>query len=191
MAISRWDPFTALARLDTEFDDLVRRAWGATGAAGAMASRGEGFVPAIDMTTEGDDVVISVELPGVDVAKDVDLEVGDGRLVISGHREERSERTERIGGEGGRLLVREMRSGSFRREFALPEGVGADDIEASYDQGILEVRVRHVTKPVPEPRKVPIRGTEPAGSGRGTIEGGKAESRRIEARPEGSTISPD
>lgn len=182
MAISRWDPFTALARLDTEFDDLVRRAWGATpGAAGAMAARGEGFVPAIDMTTEGGDVVISVELPGVDVAKDVDLEVSDGRLVISGHREDRSERTERVGAQG-RLLVREMRSGSFRREFALPEGVGADDVEATYDQGILEVRVRHVAKPVPEPRKVPIRGAEP---GR-PPEGKQPEGRTIEG-----SITPD
>ncbi|MGN6244099.1 MAG: Hsp20/alpha crystallin family protein [Motilibacteraceae bacterium] len=184
MAISRWDPFTALARLDTEFDDLVRRAWGATGV------RGEGFVPAIDMTTEGGDVVISVELPGVDVAKDVDLEVSDGRLVISGHREDRSERMEqiagRVGGQG-RLLVREMRSGSFRREFALPEGVGADDVEATYDQGILEVRVHHVAKPVPEPRKVPIRGAEQGGKTADRT----SEGRTIEARPEGSTISPD
>ena len=44
MAIIRWDPFTALNRMDSEFDELVRRSWGATQSAG--------FVPAVDMVRE-------------------------------------------------------------------------------------------------------------------------------------------
>ncbi|MDP9418201.1 MAG: Hsp20/alpha crystallin family protein [Actinomycetota bacterium] len=164
--INRWDPFTALARLDTEFDELVRRAWGST-----SASRGRtpvattaGYVPAIEMRTEGTDVVVSLELPGVDVEKDVDIEVVDGRLVISGQRQDLNT------SEQGDVLVRELRYGSFRREFALPEGVGADAVEAAYDKGMLHVRVHDVTRPAQPARKIPISGVSQRQSIEGTVE---------------------
>lgn len=144
MAITRWDPFTALARFDREFDELVRRGWG-----GSPVSRA-GFVPPVELQRSGSDVVIRLELPGVDVQNDVDVSVDKGRLVIRGER--RDDRSE----QGAQFLVRELRYGSFRREFALPEGVAADDIEASYDQGMLEVVVRNAVQPEPEPRQVKI-----------------------------------
>ena len=142
MAVIRWDPFTALSRIDNEFDDLVRRTWG-----GATPS---GFVPSVDMVREGNDVLITLELPGVDIAADVDIEVAPRRLSISGQRSTSSESTE------GRVMVREVRSGSFRREFALPEHVTADDVSADYDRGMLTVRVSNVARPQPEPTKIAI-----------------------------------
>jgi len=152
MSVSRWDPFTVLARLDDEFDELVRRAWGG----GQSVTRSSGYVPAIEMTTDGTDVLIRFELPGVDAEHDLDIEVEDRRLTVSGQRRESDERRERE----GRVLVRELRYGSFRREFALPEGVTADEISAHYDAGMLEVRIRNVTKPVEAPRKVEITSAE-------------------------------
>ncbi len=150
MAIIRWDPFSALARMDSDFDELVRRSFGTPGSA-------SGYVPAIDMVRDGGDVVISLELPGVDIAKDVDIEVAPGRLTISGERRSEQEHTE--GGDGGpRVVVREQRYGSFRREFALPEHVTGADVEASYDKGLLTVRVSEVTKPAPEPTKIAVKG---------------------------------
>ena len=155
-----WDPFTTLARLDQDFDALVRRTWGrdpgATAPAGAAAralGRTAGYVPAIEMRADGADVVITLELPGVDVTNDVDIEVAEGRLTISGQRRDRNEERD----EGGKVLVRELRYGSFRREFALPEGVTAEHVDASYEQGLLEVRVREVSKPALPPQKVAIR----------------------------------
>lgn len=142
MAIIRWDPFTALSRMDSEFDDLVRRTWGTPQSAG--------FVPAVDMVRDGSDVLITLELPGVDIENEVDIEVAPRRLTISGERSTESERTE------GHVMVRELRSGAFRREFALPEHVGADDVEAGYDRGMLTVRVRNVARPQPEPTKVAV-----------------------------------
>ena len=152
MALIRWDPFTALARLDTEFDDLVRRTWGA-------GSEVSGYVPAVDIVREGPDVVITLELPGIDVEKDVEIEVAPRRLTISGERSSESETTE------GGYVVREMRSGSFRREFALPEHVTADDVEADYDKGLLTIRVHDVTRPQPEATRIAVTAapaTEPA-----------------------------
>jgi HSP20 family protein len=63
MAITRWDPFTALARFDREFDDLIRRGWGAQ----AAPANGAAFVPPVEVVTRGTDAVIRLELPGVDV----------------------------------------------------------------------------------------------------------------------------
>jgi HSP20 family protein len=70
------------------------------------------------------------------------------------------------------VLIRELRYGSFRREFALPEGVSADSVDATYEQGLLEVRVRGVSKPIQPPQKVAVKR---AGDQR-TIEGNAAPS---------------
>lgn len=144
MAVTRWDPFTALARFDREFDELVRRGWG-----GAAANRA-GFVPPVEMLVRDRDVVIRLELPGIDVENDVDVSVDKNRLVIKGER--RDERTE----ENASYLHRELRYGAFRREFALPEGVTAENIDASYDHGMLEVVVREAVRRDPEPQPVKI-----------------------------------
>ncbi len=163
MALQGWDPFSTLARLDRDFDEIVRRAWGRPGAAGGPARSTAGYVPPVELAKDGEDVVIRLELPGVDVGRDVDIEVAEGRLTISGQREDHysTESGESTG--RGQVLVRELRYGAFRREFQLPEGVTADDVEASYDRGMLEVRVRHVTKPAAAPTKVAIRsaGSQP------------------------------
>jgi HSP20 family protein len=98
-----------------------------------------GFNPAAEIVKDGDDAVVRLELPGVDVEKDVNVEVdssrGVSRLVIHGeHRDEHAEEA------NGRTL-REIRYGSFRRSFQLPAHVTGEAISASYDAGVLTVRV--------------------------------------------------
>src|SRR4051812_6342646 len=136
-----WDPFTALARMDREFDDLVRRSWGASG---SRATGGTGFVPAVELRKDGQDVLVVLELPGVDVENDIAIEVDKGKLVVSGERRDTR-------ADDQDVLVRELRYGSFRREFALPGGISAENVEASYDAGLLTVRVRSVIAPEPQP----------------------------------------
>ncbi|ULE34524.1 Hsp20/alpha crystallin family protein [Mycobacterium sp. IDR2000157661] len=94
-----------------------------------------GFSPASEIVKDGDDALVRVELPGVDVDKDVHVEVERGHLVIHGER--RDERAEQ---QDGRTL-REVRYGSFRRSFRLPDHVTGEAISASYDAGVLTVRV--------------------------------------------------
>ncbi len=121
---TRRDPFA-------EFDTLVQRVF----APRALGSRPTGFVPAAEVTRDGDDAVVRVELPGLDAEKDVTVEVDRGRLVVRGER-----RDERSDEKDGRTW-REVRYGSFRRSFALPAHVTAEAISASYDAGVLNVRV--------------------------------------------------
>ncbi len=145
MALTRWDPFTTLGRFDREFDDLIRRSWGTATPARA------GFVPAVEMCTEDTDIVLRLELPGIDVERDVDIVVDKNRLIIRGERrDEREQRKQAV-------LMRELRYGSFHREFALPDAFEADQVDATYDQGMLEVRLKGVVQPEPEPRQIQVR----------------------------------
>jgi HSP20 family molecular chaperone IbpA len=120
----RRDPFA-------EFDALVRAAFGAPAEWPARAA----FTPPAEIAQDGDDAVVRVELPGIDAASDVTVELDRGSLVIRGER-----RDERAEEKDGRTL-REVRYGSFRRAFALPAHVTADAVTASYDAGVLTVRV--------------------------------------------------
>ena len=119
---TRRDPFA-------EFDALVRTAFG------PIAKQPTAFTPAAEVVRDGDDAIVRVELPGVDFTDDVTVEVDRGRLVIRGER--RDERSEEAAGR----TLREVRYGSFRRSFALPTHVTAESVTASYDAGILSVRV--------------------------------------------------
>jgi HSP20 family molecular chaperone IbpA len=108
------------------------------------------FTPAADITRDGDDAVVSLELAGVDVEKDVTIEVENGRLVVQGER-----RDEHAEDNGGRTL-REVRYGSFRRSFKLPAHVTGDAVSASYDKGVLTVRVAGAYRGV-EPQRIAVK----------------------------------
>lgn len=131
MAITRWDPFGEMLRMQRDMDRIFSR----------MGTEREGattpavsWMPRINVKSKGDDVVIKAELPGIDPA-DVDIEVTDGVLTIKGERKAEEER------EGEGWLVRESSYGSFERSLVLPEGVTAEEISASYNDGILEIHV--------------------------------------------------
>jgi len=94
-----------------------------------------GFTPAADIARDGADALVSVELPGLDPEKDVTVEADGGALVIRGER-----RDERDAEQNGRRL-HEVRYGSFRRTFTLPAHVTGNDLTATYDKGVLTVRV--------------------------------------------------
>jgi HSP20 family protein len=116
-------------------DRLLRDFFGPAATADWFKPVTRDFRPVAEIVKDGDDAVVRLELPGVDVDKDVNVEVENGRLVIHGER--RDEHSEE---ENGRTL-REIRYGSFRRSFQLPAHVTGEAIAASYDAGVLTVRV--------------------------------------------------
>ena len=116
------------------------------------------WIPAMDLVEAGDHFVVRADLPGMG-EDDVKLEVEDRVLTLSGER--KAETTEK--GEGFYRL--ERAAGSFSRSLTLPEGVDADAISATFDKGVLEVRI-----PKPEqvkPKRVAIQ----VGEAPKTIEG--------------------
>ncbi|MFQ2843309.1 Hsp20/alpha crystallin family protein [Mycobacterium paragordonae] len=74
---------------------------------------------------------LRAEIPGIDPDKDVDITVRDGRLTIKAERTERKESKGRS----------EFSYSSFARSVTLPPGADEDDINATYDKGILTVSV--------------------------------------------------
>jgi len=151
--LTLWEPRSAFGRrafvdFDTTFDTLVRRALGTA----APATVGRSFVPAAEIVRDGEDALVRLELPGVDAAKDVSVEINGRHLVIKGQR-----RDGRSTQSGDRSL-REVRYGSFSRSFTLPKGVTGESVSATYDTGVLNVRVAGAyTQPaVPAAHRVEI-----------------------------------
>jgi len=93
----------------------------------------------VEELMDGNELVVRAELPGIDPENDVDVSISEGALTIQAHREERQEEKEKGG------YRTEFRYGSFSRTLRLPEGATADDVKATYTDGVLEVRV-----PIPE-----------------------------------------
>jgi HSP20 family protein len=141
MALVRWDPARELDTLQGEMNRLFDTFFGNGGGSGAGAMRARRWVPAMDLVETGDELLLKADLPGLD-REDVAIEVKDNVLTIAGERKaEHEERTD------GYYRV-ERAFGSFSRSLALPEGVDASKVSASFDRGVLEVRI-----PKPEERK--------------------------------------
>ncbi len=160
MALIRWEPVRELNTIQSEMNRLFNTLFDAPAPANGAARR---WIPAMDLVETADDFVLRADLPGLS-EKDVNIEFEDSVLTISGER--KSEHEEKK--EGYYRVERSY--GSFSRSLTLPEGVDPDAVKASFDRGVLEVRV-----PKPEqrkPRKVSISvgGESPAIEGSETTE---------------------
>lgn len=143
------EPLDVFSRLDRMFDEWTR-SWPFQGAIQRWPGLGEEVIR-VDEFREDSTLVIRAELPGIDPDRDVELTVSDGMLRISAER--RTEEKE----EGEGYLRRELRRGSFSRSLPLPEAVSESDINASYKDGILEIRIalpEEVT--AHEPKQIPV-----------------------------------
>ena len=153
MAIVRWDPARELDTLQGDvnrlFDSFFGRREGS--AAGSYGSRR--WIPAMDLVETEDQLVLRADLPGVD-KDDVGIEVKDGVLTVSGER--RAEHEEKR--EGFHRVERSF--GRFSRSLELPQGVAADSVRASFERGVLEVRM---PKPAErKPTRIEIEGGDSA-----------------------------
>jgi HSP20 family protein len=155
MAIVRWEPFRELSTLQSEMNRLFNSVFDSPpGNGGSVARR---WLPAMDLVETEDDFVLRADLPGLG-EDDVKIEFEDGTLTISGERKAEHESK----GEGYYRV--ERASGAFSRSLTLPQGVDPERVSASFDRGVLEVRV-----PKPEERKP--RRIEIAAGGQKTIQG--------------------
>jgi len=111
------------------------------------------FVPVTDVFVRDEDLMIRVELPGIDPATDVTVSVEDGYLVICGERKQEGELKE----EAYHRL--ETAYGTFERFIPLPEGFEEGEIDAAYEDGVLEVIVPAAAKALEpaKPMTIPIK----------------------------------
>lgn len=146
------NPFQGVTDVFSEMNRL--REIGRTGQdpAGEAGERSfaSAWVPAADIFADGIDLVVQVELAGVE-PDDVDVALSGGVLTISGVRASRTAVSDES------YYARERPQGAFRRSIGLPAGISEGDISATFDNGLLEVLVRGACSTVPEPRRIQVR----------------------------------
>jgi len=131
----RWEPFRELASFQNEMSRLMNGLFDGPG------RTTQNWVPALDVWETENEVVYAFDLPGIPEDA-ISIEVKDDTLTVSAQRE----KTEETSDDG--FYRFERRYGTFARAVGLPQGVNQDQIEARYENGVLEIRV-----PKPEAQK--------------------------------------
>ncbi len=139
MAIVRWDPGRDLDALQGDVNRLFDSFFGRREAGQTNAVRR--WVPPMDLAETDDQLVLRADLPGLE-RDEIEIEVKDNVLTISGERKAEHEKK----GEGYHRIERSF--GRFSRSLGLPRGIDAKRVTASFENGVLEVRM-----PKPEERK--------------------------------------
>jgi len=101
----------------------------------------------MDLMETDSHFVLTADLPGL-TEEDVNIEVDDRVLTISGERTAKHESTK----DGYHRVERAF--GSFSRSLTLPKGVNAEAVEAAFEHGVLEIRIPKPEQP--KPRKISI-----------------------------------
>src|SRR3989338_2359245 len=134
MSIVKWrtmlDPFS-------DFDKFFEE-WGG----GA-----QGFVPALDVYQDKDNVIVETPLPGIDPDK-VNISVENDVLTIEGSTEQKSEVDEK------NYYRKEVRHGSFHRAVALPASVNGEGAHADYQNGVLKITIPKEERAKPKQIKI-------------------------------------
>jgi HSP20 family protein len=149
----RWDPFQDLRDAQEEMaqmsqmSQMLARALGLHGQQQGSATA-TAWAPALDISERKDAYLVTVELPGVE-ADDLEITLEDGLLTIQGERQFTSESSEQ---QFHRI---ERRYGAFRRSITLPAQVQAEQIEATCDNGVLQVLVPKMEEA--KPKRIQVR----------------------------------
>ena len=143
------DPFAEMrAEMDRVFNSFLGRGFGRFN----VPSRNEwsdAVVPSIDVRETDTELVVEVELPGMD-EKDVSVTLSNGVLTLKG--EKKSEREEKE--EDYHLMERSY--GSFQRSFQLGDTIDPDKVTAAFNKGVLKVTLAKRTEAVKAEKRIPI-----------------------------------
>ena len=153
--VVRWEPFREIASVQQQFGRLLN---GLLDWPGQPQPNGT-WVPPLDVYETESELVYAFDLPGV-VEDKISIEIQDDTLSVS------AERDKTVQESGDRFYRFERRYGHFSRAVGLPQGVDDSRIQASYKDGVLEIRV-----PKPQeakPRRIQV------GIGNADVEGSVA-----------------
>jgi HSP20 family protein len=143
MELKVWTPFFNMEKDVRSMFEKVHKAFG--------ESTLFEFRPTTDMVRENGTLVVTTELPGIDPDKDVEITIEGDVLLIKGSKTAEEEVTEKD------RYMHERHFGSFERRLLLPDGVDSELIVATYDKGILTVRVPMPEETEQKAVKIPIK----------------------------------
>jgi HSP20 family protein len=154
----RWDPFQDLRDAQEEMAQMAQMAQMSPRLAHALGLHGQpqgsgraettAWAPALDISERKDAYLVTVELPGVD-AEDLEITMEDGLLTIQGERHFAHDSSEQ------QFHRVERRYGAFRRSITLPAQVQAEQIEASFENGVLQIVVPKMEEA--KPKRIQVR----------------------------------
>ncbi len=147
MPVAKLDPYRELAAIKERMNRLFEAAMGRSefGPEGG----GVAWTPPADLCETEDEVVVSVEIPGVP-RDSIEVRVADNTLVLEGQRPMEK-------GQKEEAYHRVERSyGPFVRRFSLPVAVQVDKVSASYEKGVLTVRLPKLASARPRHVKVSL-----------------------------------
>jgi HSP20 family protein len=153
-------PFSMMRRLMNEMDSLFEDFWNGPSLLQRLprydfGSRGF-WTPQVDVTERDGNLVVHADLPGLQ-SEDVKVSVDENVLTISGERTDENEDNQ------GGIHRKERRYGSFHRSIRLPEDVDPESIQASFQNGVLEVTMPMPKESGSKGREIPITSKENAG----------------------------
>ena len=125
LGITRWTPWTELARVHRDLDSLFTRVFGDT----VRSQRVDAFAPAAELRRDGETWKVTLALPGIS-PDHVDIAVVGRTFRVRG---------ERMAEEKAEPVMSEITYGRFEREFTLPEEIDAQHVQATYRHGMLEL----------------------------------------------------
>src|SRR5512132_1780323 len=148
--MTRWDPFQDLRNAQDEMAQISPMLAHALGLHGQPqgSDRATAWAPALDISERKDAYLVTVELPGVE-ADDLDITLEDGLLTIQGERHFAHDSSEQ------QFHRVERRHGAFRRSITLPAQVQAEQIEASFENGVLQIVVPKMEEA--KPKRIQVR----------------------------------
>ena len=117
--------------LRKEMDDLFVRFFGELPLSRRFRDE---WMPRVDVTEDKNDFVVKVELPGLD-AKDVNITITEEVLTIKGEKKNEAEKKDE------QRYYAERYYGSFERSFRLPAGVKSEKADATFDKGVLKIKL--------------------------------------------------
>jgi HSP20 family protein len=146
----RWDPFQDLRSAQEEMAQMSPMLAQALGLLGQQqgSATATAWAPALDISERKDAYLVTVELPGVE-ADDLEITMEDGLLTIQGERHFAHDSSEQ------QFHRVERRYGAFRRSITLPAQVQAEQIEASFDNGVLQILVPKMEEA--KPKRIQVR----------------------------------
>ena len=139
MSLIKWEPFD-------EFDRFFRDA----SLLNPLRQNSVGLDMAVDVYEDGSDIIAEMNVPGLK-ADDIDVEVEESYVRISGRREEIQEKKQK------NHYAKEIRRGSFERIVQLPDTVQQEKVEAEYKDGVLKVRMPKREKTTDKRVKVTVK----------------------------------
>ena len=139
-----------LTPFDKMFDEIVTSAFPQINETVGVNPFGNTAYPKVNVYEYDDKVGIIAEIPGLD-KKDLDVEVEDGVLTISGEKSHG-----KFDEAKAKVLRRELKHSSFKRLFTVGELLDGKNINASFDDGILSIEIPKVEPKLPKKHTVKI-----------------------------------